>query len=224
MAGCAMIGQSIINFTSGGLTRLSSATASILLIIFVISMSDIIGLIPVAVLVGIMFMVSIETFEWASLNRLKKLPKPDAFILITVTVVTIFFDLAIAVLLGVVISALVFAWQQAKIVYSTEIETDGTKVYKLNGPLFFGSASGFSNDIFDIANDPQNTIIDFTNTRVMDSSGIEAIDKLTKKYTKDGKSLKLRHLSHDCTKALKSAGKYCIHKTDDPTYKVARDV
>ncbi|WP_331775126.1 SulP family inorganic anion transporter [Sulfurospirillum sp. 1612] len=223
MAGCAMIGQSIINFTSGGLTRLSSATAAILLITFVVQLSSIIGTIPIAVLVGIMFMVSIETFEWASVARLQKMHKADAFILITVTIITIFFDLAIAVLSGVVISALVFAYQQAKLTKRTRIEADGTKVYELNGPLFFGSATQFSNDIFDAKQDPQNVVIDFTNTRVMDSSGVEAIDKVTKKYTELGKSLKLRHLSDDCIEALQNAGRFCTHEVDNPTYKVARD-
>lgn len=223
MAGCAMIGQSIINFTSGGLTRLSSGTAAILLVTFVISLSDIIGIIPIAILVGIMFMVSIETFEWASVNRLKKMHKPDAFILITVTIVTIFVDLAVAVIVGVIISALVFAYQHAKITKRTRIEEDGTKVYELEGPLFFGSAVQFRNEIFDIANDPMEVVIDFTNTRVMDSSGIEAIDKLTKRYTDIGKSLKLRHLSNDCIDALENAGKFCVHEIDDPTYKVVRD-
>ncbi len=223
MAGCAMIGQSIINFTSGGLTRLSSATAAILLITFVVSLSDIIGIIPIAVLVGIMFMVSIETFEWASVDRLKKMPKTDAFILLTVTIITIFEDLAIAVIAGVIISALVFAYQQARLTKRVEIEEDGTKVYELNGPLFFGSATQFLNDIFDIKDDPKNVVIDFTNTRVMDSSGVEAIDKLTKKYTALGKKLKLRHLSDDCIEALQNAGKFCTHEVDNPTYKVVRD-
>ncbi len=223
MAGCAMIGQSIINFTSGGLTRLSSAAAAILLITFVVSLSDIIGIIPIAVLVGIMFMVSIETFEWASVDRLKKMPKTDAFILLTVTIITIFEDLAIAVIAGVIISALVFAYQQARLTKRVKIEEDGTKVYELNGPLFFGSATQFLNDIFDIKDDPKNVVIDFTNTRVMDSSGVEAIDKLTKKYTQLGKKLKLRHLSDDCIEALQNAGKFCTHEVDNPTYKVVRD-
>ncbi len=223
MAGCAMIGQSIINFTSGGLTRLSSGVAALLLIGFVVFIPNIIGLIPIAVLMGIMFMVSIETFEWASVSRLKKMTRPDAFILVTVTLITIFFDLAIAVISGVIISALVFAYQHAKINKYESIEEDGTKLYKLEGPLFFGSAMQFRNDIFDIENDPIKVVIDFTNTRVMDSSGVEAIDKLTKKYIDAGKSLKLRHLSNDCKEALKNAGKFCTHEIDDPTYKVVRD-
>ena len=223
MAGCAMIGQSIINFTSGGLTRLSSTVAAILLITFVVSLSDIIGVIPIAVLIGIMFMVSINTFEWASVSRLQKMHKPDAFILVTVTIVTIFADLAIAVIAGVIISALVFAYQHARITKRTRLEADGTKVYELDGPLFFGSATQFRNEIFDIANDPRNVVIDFTNTRVMDSSGVEAIDKVTKKYIDEGKILKLRHLSDDCIDALQNAGEFCLHEIDNPTYKVARD-
>ncbi len=224
MAGCAMIGQSIINFTSGGLTRLSSGVAAVLLINFVLFFSDIISQIPIAVLMGIMFMVSIETFEWASVSRLKKMPKADAFILLTVTIVTIFADLAIAVIAGVIISALVFAYQHARIIKRENIEEDGTKVYMLEGPLFFGSAMQFRNEIFDALNDPENVVIDFTNTRVMDSSGVEAIDKVTKKYTDLGKSLKLRHLSSDCKEALKNAGRFCTHEIDDPTYKVVRDI
>lgn len=180
MAGCAMIGQSIINSTSGGTTKLSSITAAILLIVFVVSIPGIIGKIPIGVLVGIMFMVSIKTFEWASLSRLKTMGKPDAFVLIAVTIITIFADLAIAVIIGVIISALVFAYQNAKIRSVCKIQEDGTKVYELEGPLFFGSSTGFANDLFDPKNDPQNVVIDFGKTRVMDSSGVEAIDKVAK--------------------------------------------
>lgn len=223
MPGCAMIGQSIINFTSGGLTRLSSTAAAILVIVFVVSISDIISQIAIAALVGIMFMVSIETFEWASVSRLKRMKRADAVILVSVTVITIFADLAIAVMSGVVISALVFSWEHAKITYITRLEEDGTKVYELDGPLFFGSSTRFANEIFKVENDPNNVIIDFSNSRVMDSSGTEAIDKVTKKYIEVGKSVKLRHLSDDCIQALKDAGKYCMHELDNPTYKVARD-
>jgi SulP family sulfate permease len=223
MPGCAMIGQSIINFTSGGLTRLSSTTAALLVIIFVVSISNIISHIAIAALVGIMFMVSIETFEWASVNRLKRMKKADAVILISVTVITIFADLAIAVISGVIISALVFAWEHAKITVMTRIEADGTKVYELEGPLFFGSAGRFANEIFSVESDPQNVVVDFTNSRVMDSSGVEAVDKVTKKYLEEGKNIRLRHLSDDCVQALKDAGRYCTHELDDPTYKLAID-
>jgi len=223
MPGCAMIGQSIINFTSGGLTRLSSATAAALVIIFVVSISDIISQIAIAALVGIMFMVSINTFEWASVSRLRRMKRADALILVSVTVITIFVDLAIAVISGVIISALVFAWEHAKVAYTTRIEEDGAKVYELDGPLFFGSATRFTNEIFKVESDPDNVVIDFSSSRVMDSSGVEAIDKVTKKYVEAGKSVKLRHLSKDCVQALKNAGPYCMYELDDPTYRVARD-
>ena len=222
MAGCAMIGQSIINFTSGGLGRLSGVVGAILLILFVVSFSDFISMLPVAALVGIMFMVSISTFEWASIKHLKFMPKADAFVMLTVTVITVYVDLAVAVITGVIISALVFAWKHAKIYAHTHVEKDGTKVYELDGPLFFGSITSF-NEIFDIENDGDKVVIDFKDARVMDSSGTEAIDTITKKYSASGKSLKLRHLSDDCIKALKVAGPYCIYEEDNPNYMVARD-
>ena len=222
MAGCAMIGQSVINFTSGGLGRLSSFTAAILLIILVVSFSDVIAAIPVAVLVGIMFMVSIGTFEFSSVKRLKHMPKSDAFVLIVVTIITVLEDLAVAVIAGIIISALVFAWEHAKIIARTK-EEDGKKVYELEGPLFFGSVTSF-NEQFDVENDPSEVVIDFKNARVMDSSGAEAIDSITEKYKKLGKKLTLRHLSEDCKKALHSAGPFCTYEEDDPTYKVATNV
>jgi len=223
MAGCAMIGQSVINFTSGGLGRLSSFTAAVLLIILVVSFSDVIAAIPVAVLVGIMFMVSIGTFEFSSLSRIKYMPRSDAFVLITVTIITIFEDLAVAVIAGIIISALVFAWEHAKIFARTSTDADGRKIYELDGPLFFGSVTSF-NEQFDVENDPSDVIIDFKKARVMDSSGSEAIDALTDKYKKAGKKLTLRHLSEDCKKTLRSAGPFCTYEEDDPTYKVATNV
>ncbi len=222
MAGCAMIGQSIINFSSGGLGRLSSFTAAILLILFVVSISDLIGIIPVAVLVGIMFMVSIGTFEFSSISRIKYMPKADAFVLIMVTIITVMFDLAVAVIAGIIISALVFAWQHAKIYARTHMEKN-TKVYELEGPLFFGSVTSF-NEQFDIKNDPDKVIIDFKNARVMDISGVEAIDAITRKYKEAGKTLLLRHLSKDCKNLLKDAGPFCTYAEDDPTYKVAANL
>lgn len=223
MAGCAMIGQSIINYTSGGLGRLSSFTAAVLLITFVVSLSPLISIIPVGVLVGIMFMVSIGTFEFSSLSRIKYMPKPDAFVLIVVTVITVFADLAIAVITGIIISALVFAWQHAKIYARVYTESDATKVYELDGPLFFGSVTSF-NEQFDVENDPNTVVVDFKNARVMDVSGVEAIDSLTKKYASSNKSLSLRHLSKDCKQMLKEAGPFCTYEEDDPTYKVAVNV
>ena len=222
MAGCAMIGQSIINFTSGGLGRLSSVTGAILLILFVVSFSDFISMLPVAALVGIMFMVSISTFEWASIKHLKFMPKADAFVMLTVTIITVYVDLAVAVITGVIISALVFAWKHARIYATVHTEKDGTKVYELDGPLFFGSVTSF-NEIFGADEKSDIIVIDFKDARVMDSSGTEAIDAITKKYNIAGKSLKLRHLSEDCKKALKIAGPYCEYEIDDPNYMVARD-
>ena len=223
MAGCAMIGQSVINFTSGGLGRLSSFTAAVLLIILVVSFSGVIAVIPVAVLVGIMFMVSIGTFEFSSLKRIKHMPRSDAFVLIVVTIITVLEDLAVAVIAGIIISALVFAWEHAKIFARTHTDENGKKVYELDGPLFFASVTSF-NEQFDIVNDPDEVIIDFKDARVMDSSGSEAIDALTDKYKKAGKKLTLRHLSEDCKKTLHSAGPFCTYEEDDPTYKVATNV
>ena len=222
MAGCAMIGQSVINFTSGGLGRLSSFTAAVLLITLVVSFSNVIAAIPIAVLVGIMFMVSIGTFEFSSVKRLKHMPRSDAFVLIVVTIITIFADLAVAVISGIIISALVFAWKHAKIYAHTKQENN-RKIYELDGPLFFGSVTSF-NEQFDIENDPSEVVLDFKNARVMDSSGAEAIDAITQKYQKAGKKLTIRHLSQDCKNLLKAAGPFCSYEEDDPTYKVAADV
>jgi SulP family sulfate permease len=188
MAGCAMIGQSIINYTSGG--------------------------------IGSMFMVSIGTFEWSSFSRLSHMPRTDAFVMLAVTVITVVEDLAIAVIAGVIISALAFAWKHARIFARVHTEADGTRVYELDGPLFFGSASTFAEN-FDIPNDPPKVVIDFKDARVMDSSGVEAIDAITKKYEDAGKNLLLRHLSADCKAILKKAGPHCAYEEDDPTYKVA---
>lgn len=223
MAGCAMIGQSVINFTSGGLGRLSSFTAAVLLIILVVNFSHIIAVIPVAVLVGIMFMVSIGTFEFSSLSRIRHMPRADAFVLIAVTLITVFADLATAVISGIIISALVFAWEHAKISARSFVTQEGKKVYELDGPLFFASVTSF-NEQFDVANDPEEVIIDFRKARVMDSSGTEAIDALTEKYKSVGKKLSLRHLSQDCKNMLKNAGPFCSYEEDDPTYKVAANI
>jgi len=223
MAGCAMIGQSVINFTSGGLGRLSSFTAAVLLILLVVSFSSVIAAIPVAVLVGIMFMVSIGTFEFSSLKRIKHMPRSDAFVLVVVTIITVLEDLAVAVIAGIIISALVFAWEHAKILARTKEDEEGKKVYELEGPLFFASVTSF-NEQFDVENDPNEVSIDFKNARVMDSSGAEAIDGITDKYKQAGKKLTLRHLSEDCKKTLHSAGPFCTYEEDDPTYKVATNV
>jgi SulP family sulfate permease len=220
MAGCAMIGQSIINFSNGGWGKLSALVASVLLILFVVSLSGIIALIPVAVLVGIMFMVSIGTFEWESGNRLKHMPTSDKFVLITVTIVTIFADLAIAVILGIIISALVFAWKQARVSSRNYLTDDGVKIYEFNGPLFFGSTTSFMEQ-FDFKNDPNKVILDFKNSKVLDISGVEAIDNITKKYRELDKTLTILHLSNDCKQILKDAGPFCEYTEEDPDYKVA---
>ncbi|QKF82095.1 SulP family inorganic anion transporter [Halarcobacter ebronensis] len=220
MAGCAMIGQSIINFSNGGWGRLSGLTAAILLISFVVFLSSFISLIPVAVLVGIMFMVSIGTFEWESANRIRYMPNSDRFVLIAVTVITIFADLAIAVITGIIISALVFAWKHSKVRCRTKREEGNKKIYQLDGPLFFGSTTSFF-ELFDINHDPENIVLDFKDVRVMDISGVEAIDTITKKYAKADKKLVIRHLSEDCKKILKDAGPFCTYEEDDPSYKVA---
>ena len=220
MAGCAMIGQSIINYSSGGLGRLSSLVASVFLLVLVVSFFPVISAVPVAVLIGIMFMVSIGTFEFSSLRRIKHMPKADAFVLLAVTIITVFADLAIAVIAGIIISALVFAWEHAKIHATSEYDEENTKIYKLEGPLFFASVASFAEQ-FNIEEDPNEVVIDFKNARVMDSSGAEAIDNLTEKYKKSGKKLTLRHLSNDCKKTLTIAGPFCTYEEDDPTYKVA---
>lgn len=223
MAGCTMIGQSIINFTNGGRGRLSSLTAALLLISFVVALSGYISYIPVAVLAGIMFMVCINTFEWESMNRIRYMPNSDKFVLIAVTVITVYSDLAIAVISGVIISALVFAWKSSQVHSRTHREDENTKVYEFFGPLFFGSTSSFKS-LLDVNFDPENIILDFANSRVMDISGAEAIDDITKKYLDLGKKVTVKHLSEDCRKVLKNAGPYCVFEEIDPTYKVARDI
>lgn len=219
-AGCAMIGQSIINFTSGGRGRISNLVGAVLLILFVISLSPWIALLPVAALAGIMFVVCINTFEWSTLKRIKRMPKADTVVMLTVTLITIFTDLAMAVICGVIISALVFAWQHARITIVSQQQENDQKTYRLDGPLFFGSVASFQ-ELFEPENDPQTVVIDFARTRVMDSSGVEAVDKLTARYLQAGKTLRLRHLSEDCISLLKQAGPFCSHELDDPDYKVA---
>jgi len=215
-----MIGQSIINYTSGGWGRLSGITAALGLIALVALMTDLLNIIPVAILVGIMWMVSIGTFEWSSFARITKMPRSDAFVLVTVTGITIVADLAIAVISGVIISALVFAWKHAKVTAKTNIEDDGVKVYNFDGPLFFGSVTAF-NEQFDIAHDPKDVVLDFKDARVMDISGVEAIDAITKKYLEAGKNIKIRHLSSECKDIMTNAKQFCTFEEDDPKYKVA---
>ncbi|PVZ65388.1 SulP family inorganic anion transporter [Pelagibaculum spongiae] len=224
MGGCAMIGQSMININSGGRGRASGITAALALLGFIILAPDLIELIPIAALVGVMFIVVIGTFEWSSLRIIGKVPKADVFVVILVSAVTVATDLAIAVVVGVIVSALVFAWEHAKHVYADDhIDEHGSKIYELNGPLFFGSISHFK-QLFDIANDPQDVIIDFRNSRVVDHSGLEAIDSLAERYLNAGKRLHLRHLSPECRTLLHRAGALVeVNVIEDPKYRIATD-
>lgn len=224
MGGCAMIGQSMININSGGRGRLSGITAALALLAFILFGSDFIEIIPLAALVGVMFMVVLGTFEWASFKVMRKVPKHDAFVIVLVTVVTVFTDLAVAVFVGVIVSALVFAWEHAKHI-SIKIREDqnGWKVYQLDGPLFFGSAAEFL-ELFDAQSDPEDVIVDFQYSRVCDHSALDAIDTLAERYGSAGKRLHLRHLSNDCKKLLHKAGDLVeVNSIEDPFYKVAVD-
>ena len=222
MGGCAMIGQSMINVKSGGRTRLSGISAALFLLIFILFGSQFIGLIPLAALVGVMFMVVIGTFAWQSLTIMRRIPVIDALVIVLVTVVTVYHDLAVAVIVGVIVSALAYAWNAARRI-DANTETDGdTKIYKLEGPLFFGSIEGF-NELFDPKNDPDTVIVDFANSRVVDQSALQVIEALAAKYTQAGKSIRLRHLTRDCHKLLNRAGQLMIDSDDDPKYEIAAD-
>ena len=222
MGGCAMIGQSMINVKSGGRTRLSGISAALFLLAFILFGSKFIGLIPLAALVGVMFMVVIGTFAWQSLTIMRRIPLIDALVIVLVTVVTVYHDLAVAVVVGVIVSALAYAWNAARRI-DANTETDGdTKIYKLEGPLFFGSIEGF-NELFDPKNDPDTVIVDFANSRVVDQSALQAIEALAAKYTQAGKSIRLRHLTRDCHKLLNRAGQLMIDSDDDPKYEIAAD-
>ena len=222
MGGCAMLGQSMININSGGRGRLSSFTAATVLFIFILLLWPIIKLIPLAALVGVMFMVVIETFEWATFKFIGKIPKSDALVIVITTAVTVFTDLAIAVVTGVVIAALVFAWETAKNIYTDrQLQDDGSCEYKLHGPLFFGSATQFK-ALFNYKNDPKEVIIDFALSRVTDHSAISAILFVTERYTDLGKNLHLRHLSPECKQLLGNAGELVeTNDKEDPDYHVA---
>ena len=222
MGGCAMIGQSIINVNSGGRGRLSGIVAAIALLCFILFASGLIEMVPIAALVGVMFMVVIGTFAWSSFRILHKIPLADAIVIVLVSGLTVIFDLAIAVFAGVIVSALVFAWENATRIRARKtVKKDGTKVYEIWGPLFFGSISTF-NSKFDVNNDPENVEIDFLESRVSDHSGIEAITNLVAKYTKQGKNVKLKHLSNDCKVLLNKAdhniNSHIEEDVDDPRY------
>ena len=224
MGGCAMIGQSIINIKSGGRGRLSGIVAALALLCFILFASSYIEMVPIAALVGVMFMVVIGTFAWSSFKVWNKVPSSDVFVIVLVTVMTVIFDLAIAVIAGVIVSSLVFSWENAKRIRARKyIDDHGVKHYEIFGPLFFGSIELFQSK-FDIANDPKEVIIDFKESKITDQSAIESINKLTEKYLKNGKSIHLRHLSSDCIKLIKKAEKICeVNVVEDPNYFVAID-
>jgi SulP family sulfate permease len=225
MGGCAMLGQSLINISSGARARLSGIVAAIGLLVIVMFGAALIEQLPMAALTGLMIMVAIGTFEWASLRTFNKMPKSDIFVMVTVTLVTIFLhNLALAVVVGVIIAALVFAWDNAKRIRARKfIDENGVKHYEILGPLFFGSVTAF-NEKFEIFDDPDEVIIDFKESRIVDMSAIEALNKITERYLKVGKKVHLKFLSNDCQKLLKNADKLIeVNVLEDPKYKVVVD-
>jgi SulP family sulfate permease len=216
-----MIGQSIINVSSGGRSRLSGIIAAVGLISFILFASELIEKVPMGALVGLMFMVCIGTFGWASFRIMNKIPKSDALIIVVVTVLTVIFDLAISVSAGVVIAALVFAWDSAVRIRARKfVDDQGIKNYEIFGPLFFGSIANF-HEKFDPQNDPNEIIVDFKESRVVDHSAIEALNQLTERYAKIGKRIRLKHLSSDCIKLLGKAGTMVeVNYFEDPEYLV----
>ena len=225
--GCGMIGQTVININAGGRGRLSGVMMAVTLLTFILFADKYIEQVPIAALVGVMFMMVIETFAWSSFRIMKKIPMSDAVVLVIVSVVTVFFDLAIAVFVGVIISALSFAWENAKKIRARKrIKEDGTKTYEIWGPLFFGSITAF-NEKFDIKNDPDHIEIDFIEARISDHSAIEAIFILVEKYQAEGKTIKLKHLSEDCKILLYKANpkfkEVVIEAIDDPRYHLAEN-
>ncbi|MEO0371726.1 MAG: SulP family inorganic anion transporter [Pseudomonadota bacterium] len=223
MGGCAMIGQSMINVKSGGRTRLSGISAALFLLLFILVAAPLIEQIPLAALVGVMFMVVIGTFAWNSFKIMRKVPLTDAIVIVLVTVVTVFFDLATAVVVGVIVSALAYAWNNASRISAKRHDTpEGARVYQVQGPLFFGSSEGFV-ELFDPAQDPSAVIVDFAESRVVDQSALNAIETVAAKYEAAGKQLQLRHLSRDCHKLLQKAGQLIVDSDDDPDYQIAVD-
>jgi SulP family sulfate permease len=223
MGGCAMIGQSMINVKSGGRTRIAGIAAALFLLVFILFASPIIETIPLAALVGVMFMVVIGTFAWNSLMILRKVPLTDAFVILLVTAVTVAYDLATAVVVGVIVSALAYAWNNATRIRAKSYETpEGAKIYQVQGPLFFGSADGFS-ELFDVEADPSLVVVDFADSGVVDQSALTAIEAMAAKYEAAGKALQLRHLSRDCHTLLTKAGQLMVDSDDDPDYQLAVD-
>ena len=222
MGGCAMIGQSMINVKSGGRLRLAGISAALFLLVFILFAAPLIEQIPLAALVGVMFMVVIGTFAWNSLTILRKVPLSDAVVIVLVTIVTVKYDLAIAVVVGVIVSALVYAWNNASRIHALTEVTEGTKIYRVQGPLFFGSAAGFD-ELFSPKSDPDTVIVDFADSRVVDQSALQAIEMLAAKYEAAGKRIQLRHLSPDGHRMLKKAGHLVVDSDDDPDYELAVD-
>ena len=225
MGGCAMIGQSLINISAGARARLSGIVASVMLLVFIMFGAGLIEQMPMAALTGLMIMVSVGTFEWASLRTFNKMPTSDLFVMVVVTLITaVLHNLAVAVLVGVIIAALVFVWDNAKRIRARKhIDENGAKHYEIYGPLFFGSVTVF-NEKFDVLNDPDEIIIDFKESRVVDMSAIEALNKITERYLKVGKKVHLKHLSPDCRTLLKNADKIIdVNVLEDPTYHLVVD-
>jgi len=225
MGGCAMIGQSLINTSNGARARLSGIFAALMLLVFIMFGSSLIEKVPMATLTGLMIMVALGTFEWASLKTFRRMPKSDVLVMVLVTLVTVFLhNLALAVLVGVIISALVFAWDNAKRIRARKsINDDGVKHYEIYGPLFFGSTTLFA-EKFDVLNDPEEVVIDFAESRLVDMSAIEAVNKITERYRKVGKKVHLKHLSRDCRRLLANADDIIeVNVLEDPTYKVVVD-
>ena len=218
-----MIGQSMINITYGGRGRLSGITAALVLLGFILFAAAYIEMIPLAALVGVMFVVVIATFEWATFKLARKVPVQDFIAILLVSVVTVAFDLAIAVLVGVIYSALIFAWQHARHI-EADVSTDPDhKTYRIRGPIFFSSASNFL-ELYDAENDPDDVVVDFIDSRVVDHSAIDAIETLADRYEREGKALHLRHLSPECRRLLHKAGRLVeVNVFEDPTYRIASD-
>ncbi len=225
MGGCAMIGQSMINIKSGGRSRLAGISAALFLLSYIVFAASYIELIPIAALTGVMFMVVIGTFAWTSLKTLRRVPRADALVTVAVTIVTVWQDLAIAVVVGVIMSALVYAWNAAKRINASvrpSVREAGALVYEINGPLFFGSITSFM-QLFKIDEDPDVVIIDFANSRVVDQSALQAIEDIAAKYDAADKLVKLRHLSRDCHALLSKSGQLIVDSADDPDYGVVAD-
>lgn len=222
MGGCPMIAQTLVNLSAGSRARLSGIVAALTILIIILVGAPVIGKLPVAALVGVMIMVAVGTFEWASLKILRRMPRSDIFVMVVVTAITVVLhNLALAVLIGVIISALVFAWDNAKRIRARKhTDENGVKHYDIYGPLFFGSIAAFT-EKFDPQNDPQEVIINFAESRVVDMSAIEALSSLTKRYHKYGKTVRLQHLSADCRALLKNAEAIIeVNVVEDPTYRV----